>query len=58
VSRVSRVVVWQLMCDNFGDLEMMSVQFVPSSRDSTCCICGSSRVFGKGILDNIIYYLE
>ncbi len=30
VSRISRVVVWQLMCSNFGDLEMMSVQCVPS----------------------------
>jgi hypothetical protein len=29
VSRISRVVVWQLMCDNFGDLEMMSGQSIP-----------------------------
>jgi hypothetical protein len=28
VSKISRVVVWQLMCDNFGDLEMMNAQFV------------------------------
>jgi hypothetical protein len=26
VSRISGVVVWQLMYDDFGDLEMMSVQ--------------------------------
>jgi len=30
VSRIFGVVVWQFMCVNFGDLEMMSVQFVPS----------------------------
>ncbi len=30
VSRISKVVVWQLICDNFGDLEMMSEQYVPS----------------------------
>jgi hypothetical protein len=24
VSRISGMVVWQLMCDDFGDLEMMS----------------------------------
>jgi hypothetical protein len=30
VSRISGVVVWQLMCFDFGDLEMMSAQCVPS----------------------------
>jgi hypothetical protein len=30
VSRISGMVVWQFMCDNFGDLEMMNVQYVPS----------------------------
>jgi hypothetical protein len=30
VSRISRMVVWQFMCDDFGDLEMMSAQCVPS----------------------------
>ncbi len=29
VSRINGVVVWQFMCENFGDLEMMSVQYVP-----------------------------
>ncbi len=27
---ISGVVVWQLMCDDFGDLEMMNAQCVPS----------------------------
>jgi len=30
VSRISRMVVWQPMCDDFGDLHMMSAQCVPS----------------------------
>jgi hypothetical protein len=30
VSRIFGVVVWQLMFDDFGDLEMMSVQCVSS----------------------------
>jgi hypothetical protein len=30
VSRISRVVVWQFMCDNFVGLKMMSEEFVPS----------------------------
>jgi hypothetical protein len=30
VSRIYGVVVWHLMCDDFGDLEMMNVQCVPS----------------------------
>jgi len=30
VSRIFGVVVWQPMCDDFGDLEMMSAQCVPS----------------------------
>jgi hypothetical protein len=30
VSRISKVVMWQLMCHDFGDLEMMNVQCVPS----------------------------
>jgi hypothetical protein len=30
VSRIFGVVVWQLMCDDFGDLEMMSAQSIPS----------------------------
>ncbi len=30
MSRIFGVVVWQVMCDNFGDLEMMNEQFVPS----------------------------
>jgi hypothetical protein len=29
VSRIFGVVVWQFMCDNFGDLEMMSEPFIP-----------------------------
>ncbi len=30
VSRISGVVVWQLMCDNFGDFKMTSAQYVLS----------------------------
>jgi hypothetical protein len=30
LSRVSKMVVWQLMFDDFGDLEMMNVQCVSS----------------------------
>jgi len=51
MSRIFKVVVWQLMCDNFGDLEMMSAQSVPSERESTCYICRSSMIFGKWILE-------
>jgi hypothetical protein len=46
------------VCDNFGDLEMMNAQLVPSSKESTYYICGSSGAFGKGILEYIIYYLD
>jgi hypothetical protein len=58
VSRIFGVVVWQFMCDDFGDLEMMSAQCVPSWRENTYYICGTSRAFGKGILDNRIYYIS
>ncbi len=37
---------------------MMSAQCIPSWRNSTRCICGSSRAFGKRILENIIYYIS
>ncbi len=30
VSRIFGMVVWQPMCDDFGDLEMMNAQCVPS----------------------------
>jgi len=58
VSRISGMVVWQVKCDNFGDLEMMNAQSVPSYGENTSCICGSFGAFGKGILENRIYYLD
>jgi hypothetical protein len=30
VSRIFRMVMWQLVCDNFGDLEMVSAQSISS----------------------------
>ncbi len=49
--------MWQLMFDDFGDLEMVSVQCVSSRGESTNCIVGASRVLGeKGILENRIDY--
>jgi hypothetical protein len=48
VSRVSGLVVWKFMCDNFGDLEMMNVQSIPSGKKNTCCICGASGFLGRG----------
>jgi hypothetical protein len=58
MSKIYGVVVWQLMCANFGNLEIMSAQFVAFEEENTCCICGSFEAFGKGILDNRIYYLD
>ncbi len=35
MSRISKVVVWQFMCDDFGDFEMMNAQCVhPTERVS------------------------
>jgi hypothetical protein len=30
VSRISRMVVWEFICDNLGDFQMMNEQYVPS----------------------------
>jgi len=45
------------MFDDFGDLEMVSVQCVSSQGESTNCIVGASKVLGeKKILENKIDY--
>jgi len=41
------MVVWQLMFDDFGDLEMVSVQCVSSRGENISCIVGAPRVLGE-----------
>jgi len=47
MSRIFGVVVWQFMCDNFGDFEMMSAQFVPKERIAAAFV-GVLGLLGNG----------
>ncbi len=45
MSMIFGMVVWQLMFDDHGDLEL-SVQCVSSRGENTCCIVGVPTILG------------